>query len=179
MQFKDYYQLLGVEPSATAEEIKKAYKRQARRYHPDVSKEKDAEQKFKEVAEAYEVLKSDDKRREYDQLRTQGARGGNGQFTPPPGWESASHYSSAADQAGRDKIQPLGRLFADEALLAAAVSAGLVGGLQSLFHHFELLGQRAAHRFFATRFSMSGSTTTSWVAAGSCCANTSSIKANS
>jgi curved DNA-binding protein len=45
-------------------------------------------------------LKSDDKRREYDQLRTQGARGGNGQFTPPPGWESASHYSSAADQAG-------------------------------------------------------------------------------
>ena len=100
MQFKDYYQLLGVEPSATAEEIKKAYKRQARRYHPDVSKEKDAEQKFKEVAEAYEVLKSDDKRREYDQLRTQGARGGNGQFTPPPGWESASHYSSAADQAG-------------------------------------------------------------------------------
>jgi len=52
----------------------------------------------------------------------------------------------AADQAGRDEIQTLGRLFADEALLAAAVSAGLVGGLQSLFNHFEMLGQRAAHR---------------------------------
>ena len=100
MEFKDYYQLLGVESSATAEEIKKAYKKQARRFHPDVSKEKDAEKKFKEVAEAYEVLKSDEKRREYDQLRTMGAAGGNGQFTPPPGWESASHFYTSPEDAG-------------------------------------------------------------------------------
>ena len=96
MDFKDYYKLLEVDAKATPEDIKKAYKRLARRFHPDVSKEKDAEQKFKEVAEAYEVLKDADKRAEYDQLRTMGA-GGGGQFRPPPGWESATHYSTGAD----------------------------------------------------------------------------------
>lgn len=97
MEFKDYYKFLGVEAKATAEEIKKAYKKQARRYHPDVSKEKDAEARFKEVNEAYEVLKSPEKRQEYDNLRAMGAAGGNGQFTPPPGWESATHYYSSPE----------------------------------------------------------------------------------
>jgi curved DNA-binding protein len=97
MEFKNYYQTLEVAPQATAEEIKKSYKKLARRYHPDVSKEKDAEQKFKEVAEAYEVLKNVEKRKEYDQLLAMGA-GKQGEFTPPPGWESATHfYSSNAD----------------------------------------------------------------------------------
>jgi curved DNA-binding protein len=99
MEFKDYYKTLGVEPKATPEEIKKAYKKLARRYHPDVSKEKNAEQKFKEVAEAYEVLKDNDKRQEYDQLKASGGMAGNGQFRPPPDWESATHfYSSPGDQ---------------------------------------------------------------------------------
>ena len=92
MEFKDYYKILGVDEKASQEDIKKAYRRLARRYHPDVSKEEDAEQRFKEVGEAYEVLRDKDKRQEYDQLRKMGAMGGNGQFRPPPGWESATHF---------------------------------------------------------------------------------------
>ncbi len=99
VEFKDYYKIMGVAENATAEEIKKAYKKLARRYHPDVSKEKDAEKKFKDVGEAYEVLKDPDKRREYDQLRAYGAQGGNGQFTPPPGWDP-SRFRNAGFESG-------------------------------------------------------------------------------
>lgn len=69
MEFKDYYSLLEVEPSADLKTIKTAYRRLARKYHPDVSSEKDSESKFKEMAEAYEVLKDSEKRAEYDLLR--------------------------------------------------------------------------------------------------------------
>ena len=68
MQFKDYYHTLGVTRERRAEEIKRAYRKLARKYHPDVSKEKNAEAKFKEVQEAYEVLKDPEKRAAYDQL---------------------------------------------------------------------------------------------------------------
>lgn len=77
MQFKDYYQTLGVEPNANEAEIKAAYRRLARRYHPDVSKEPDAEEKFKAVNEAYEVLRDPQKRAAYDQLRARGYRPGD------------------------------------------------------------------------------------------------------
>ena len=84
MQYRDYYEILGVTRSADAGEIKRAYRKLARKFHPDVSKEKNAEDKFKEVQEAYEVLRDTDKRAAYDQL---GRDFRNGQqFRPPPDW---------------------------------------------------------------------------------------------
>ena len=85
MEYRDYYALLGVPRTADAEEIKRAYRRKARKFHPDVSKEKNAEARFKEVQEAYEVLKDTEKRAAYDQL---GANWRDGQqFRAPPGFD--------------------------------------------------------------------------------------------
>ena len=83
MQFKDYYAVLGVEPTAGDAEIKTAYRRLARKYHPDVSKEPGAEDQFKAVNEAYEALRDPQKRAAYDQLRARGYRPGE-EFRPPP-----------------------------------------------------------------------------------------------
>src|ERR1700722_10578139 len=84
MQYKDYYEVLGVARGADADAVKRAYRKLARKYHPDVSKEKNAEAKFKEVQEAYEVLRDTEKRAAYDQL---GRNFRNGQqFRPPPDW---------------------------------------------------------------------------------------------
>jgi curved DNA-binding protein len=83
MKYKDYYAILGVERGASADDIKKAYRKLARMYHPDVSKDPQGEEKFKEVAEAYETLKSPEKRAAYDQL---GSYQPGQDFRPPPDW---------------------------------------------------------------------------------------------
>ena len=91
MQYKDYYKTLGIERDATQEQVKKAYRRMARKYHPDVSTEADAEEQFKAVGEAYEVLKDPEKRAAYDQLGSQWRAGQD--FRPPPGWDEGFEFS--------------------------------------------------------------------------------------
>jgi curved DNA-binding protein len=93
MKFKDYYAILGVDRGASEEDIKKAYRRLARKYHPDVSKEADAEARFKEMGEAYATLKDPEKRAAYDQLGQQ--RPGE-EFRPPPEWSTQFGDSAAA-----------------------------------------------------------------------------------
>lgn len=83
MKYKDYYAILGVDRGASQDDIKKAYRKLARKYHPDVSKEPNAEEKFKEMAEAYETLKDPEKRAAYDQL---GRHVPGQDFQPPPDW---------------------------------------------------------------------------------------------
>src|SRR5437660_3844049 len=83
MKYKDYYQILGVPRGASEDDIKKAYRRLAHKYHPDVSKEKNAEERFKEIGEAYEVLKDKDKRAAYERL---GQHRPGEEFRPPPDW---------------------------------------------------------------------------------------------
>lgn len=103
MKYKDYYAILGVERGASEDDIKKAYRRLARKYHPDVSRERDAEEKFKEVAEAHETLKNSEKRAAYDQL---GRYRAGEEFRPAPEWETRF------GPGGLDDILDLGDLFA-------------------------------------------------------------------
>jgi curved DNA-binding protein len=101
MEFRDYYQVLGVQRGASDEEIKKAYRKAARKFHPDVSKEANAEDKFKQVQEAYEVLKDPEKRGAYDRLGANWRAGD--QFRPPPDWENVFRQARAG--GGRARAQ--------------------------------------------------------------------------
>jgi curved DNA-binding protein len=97
VEFKDYYKVMGVARDATEAQIKQAYRKLARKYHPDVSKEKDAEARFKEVGEAYEVLKTPEKRAAYDQLGQNYSAGQ--EFRPPPDWGAG--FESSGPGAGQ------------------------------------------------------------------------------
>lgn len=98
VKYKDYYDVLGVPRTASQEEIQKKYRRLARQYHPDVNKNQGAEEKLKEINEAYEVLKDPDKRKRYDTL---GANWRAGQdFNPPPGWENVRVDFGQAGRGG-------------------------------------------------------------------------------
>jgi len=98
MEYKDYYEIVGVGRDATQDEVKRAYRKLARKYHPDVSKEANAEVKFKELGEAYEVLKDPEKRAAYDQLGSNW----NAQqdFQPPPDWGSGFEFRGAPPGGG-------------------------------------------------------------------------------
>jgi len=133
MKFKDYYELLGLARTATPEEVKRAYRKLARKYHPDVSKEANAEERFKEVQEAYEVLKDPEKRAAYDQLGENWRAGQD--FRPPPGWEQRRHEFRRGPGRGRAQAEGFGQfsdffseLFGDGSPFGGRTSGGAGAG---------------------------------------------------
>ncbi len=101
LEYKDYYATLGVKKDVSQDDIQKAYRKLARKFHPDVNKDPQAEVKFKEIGEAYEVLKDPDKRKKYDQFGSNWNRMGGGQGGPPPGWEGV-HFDFGQGGGGFD-----------------------------------------------------------------------------
>ena len=98
MQYKDYYKIMGLSRNANQDEIKRAYRKLARKYHPDVSKEQNAEAKFKELGEAYEVLKDPEKRAAYDRLGSNWKAGE--EFRPPPNWDEGFEFKGGGFSGG-------------------------------------------------------------------------------
>lgn len=111
MKFKDYYDTLGLARTATAAEVKRAYRKLARKYHPDVSDQPDAEERFKEVQEAYEVLKDADKRDAYDRLGPNWRQGDD--FSPPPDWAQDAGFRRASGRGARDYSDFFSSIFGD------------------------------------------------------------------
>ncbi|MBI2194700.1 MAG: DnaJ domain-containing protein [Planctomycetes bacterium] len=102
LKFRDYYEVLGVSRSASQEQVQKAYRKMARKYHPDVNKSTDAEEKFKQVSEAYEVLNDPEARKKYDALGSHWKTGQD--FTPPPGWENV-HFEFRSRPGMKDSFE--------------------------------------------------------------------------
>ena len=134
MKYKDYYKTLGVERTASADDIKKVYRKLARKFHPDVSKEKDAKEKFQEVGEAYETLKDAEKRAAYDQLGS-GFEAGQ-DFRPPPDWERQFGENFGRGGNGQSSFDE-----ADLADLFAGLRGARRGGGEARGSRFPIPGQ--------------------------------------
>lgn len=135
MKFKDYYEIMGLKREATADEIKQAYRKLARKYHPDVSKEADAEARFKEIGEAHEVLKDPEKRAAYDAM---GRHHGGDDFQPPPGWDSGYEFRGRGDPGGED-MQDHSDFF--ESLFGRAARGGGGRGAGRQGQRFDMRGE--------------------------------------
>ena len=123
MRYKDYYQVMGVPRTASQDEVKRAYRKLARKYHPDVSKEQDAEEKFKELQEAHEVLKDPEKRAAYDQLGPDWRPGQD--FRPPPDWGKGFEFSRGAPGEGPAEFSDFfSELFGSRSPFGATRGAG-------------------------------------------------------
>ena len=149
MEFQDYYKTLGVSRSASNDEIQKSFRKLARKYHPDLNKSKEAEDKFKQVNEAYEVLSDPEKRKRYDTLGANWQQGQ--QFTPPPGWEdifagfggagAGSGHSGFSFQSGGAGA---GGVFSD---FFESLFGGAAGGFQGAGPGFGQPGGQAGQDF--------------------------------
>ena len=131
MKFRDYYEILGVDRSATEDEMKRAFRKLARKYHPDLhtsNDKKEAEEKFKELNEAYEVLRDPEKRKKYDQLGADWKAGQN--FQPPPGWDVRQDFGTGPERAQENSFSSAdARHFSDffETLFGHGFSKGFQG----------------------------------------------------
>ena len=129
MRYKDYYAVMGVDRDASQDEIKRAYRKLARKFHPDVSKEPDAEARFKELGEAYEVLKDPEKRAAYDGLGTKWQAGQD--FRPPPDWnEGFEFHGGGFTEGSREQFSD----FFDSLFGRAAPGGGFAGATRREFH---------------------------------------------
>jgi curved DNA-binding protein len=140
VKYKDYYEVLGVPRNAGEAAIKKAYRKLAREHHPDINKDSDAQSRFQEISEAYEVLGDPDKRARYDQL---GANWRQGQdFTPPPGWENV-HFEFGGNGGGKGFGFSGNGGFSD---FFESIFGDMMGGHRTGFHSQETFKSRPQRR---------------------------------
>jgi curved DNA-binding protein len=145
MEFKDYYATLGVDKNATADDIKKAYRKLARKYHPDVSKEPDAAKRMSEINEANTVLSDPEKRAAYDAL---GRRPPGQEFRPPPDWDAGFEFSGGGFEFGEDEFSDFfSNLFGRAARSRRGPAASMRGG----DHHAKVMIELADAYDGATR----------------------------
>ena len=137
MEFKDYYKVLGVERGASDDEIKKAFRKRARKHHPDVSKAPDAAARMQDLNEAYDVLRDPEKRAAYDRVG-QGMRGGQ-EFRPPPGWDAGFEFSGAPEGAGFGDHSDFFETLFGAARRARGQAPGGGRGLRGEDHHAKIV----------------------------------------
>src|SRR5579862_9205145 len=151
MEYKDYYTVLGVDRKASDDEIKRAYRKLARKYHPDVSKEKNAEEQFKNLQEAYEVLKDPEKRAAYDQLGSNWKAGQ--EFRPPPGWQGGAQFRHAGAQSfSEEDLSGFSDFFAN--IFGGRMHAGGARGFEGGFEGFQTFKHRGSDQHATVRITL-------------------------